>query len=1095
MPTWEEVENLVKSESEAFALKLSQAASGNPTEQTFRDRLVPLIADFCKKAGVAFAPKGGYTLISGGKPDTVFNRLVVEYKAPGTLRGSNTHPNNADAITQLRGYLDDIAKEEKHLAERLAGVILDGYYLIFVRKFGTRWHEDDPSPATADSIARFLRYLVSLSCGVALTADNLVKDFGIEQAPAHEMIAALESAIRTSSHPLVQKLFEQWQTFFSEVIEYKEAFTDVKFKDLQRFAGKAGIDLEKDEQTAKRFFFAIHTYFALLVKLLAWLALYRNIGGKLGVPSFGRLSTLSSVELIEQLKKMENGDLFREYWQITNLLEGDFFSWYLYAWNNRIENALRAVLAKLDSYDPTTLELDPEATRDLLKKLYHYLMPREIRHNLGEYYTPDWLAQVLLERVDSAFFTDDPEKSNYVRENLLKLRFLDPGCGSGTFLVLIIKRIKEAAKKLLIPEGEVLNAILENVVGFDLNPLAVIAARTNYLLALGELLEYRQGQEVRIPVYLADSIMPPKRGKGLEEWKIFPAKTAVGIFNLPQEVVTKERIDKLCEVLERAVKADILPEVFLEDIKQRLGLSDQEFSEAKPALIELYQKFSNLERQHLNGIWARIIKNAFAPNFMERFDYIVGNPPWVNWENLPDGYRKDSADLWSKHNLFPHKGYEAILGKAKDDISILMTYTAVDRYLKDSGKLGFLITQSVFKTAGAGQGFRRFTLGDGTPIKVLHVDDMVELQPFEGASNRTSLVVLQKGKPTTYPVPYTYWQKAGKGKIGFDSKLEGVMSLVKRRKFVAEPVNEKDKTSAWLTGRPGALRAIKKVLGKSDYEAHAGVNTGGANAVYWLEILDRRPDGLVLVANITEGQKREVPKIAPTAIESDLLYPLLRGRDVKRWQAQPSAWILMTHLPGMRLKAMPEKEMQLHYPKTWSYLKQFEAVLRSRAAYKRYFRENAPFYSMFDVGDYTFAPYKVVWARIASSIEASVIERNVVPQETLSIVVTKTTEEAHYLSAMLNCSPFNFAVVSYSQTGGKSFGSPHIIENIRIPKFDSQNPVHLRLAQLSEKAHELARTNKALSEVEEEIDRPAAELWGLADEELAEIKRSLAEVS
>jgi hypothetical protein len=53
--------------------------------------------------------------------------------------------------------------------------------------------------------------------------------------------------------------------------------------------------------------------------------------------------------------------------------------------------------------------------------------------------------------------------------------------------------------------AELLNAILGNVVGFDLNPLAVLTARVNYLLAIANLLEHRRG-EVTIPVYLADSV-------------------------------------------------------------------------------------------------------------------------------------------------------------------------------------------------------------------------------------------------------------------------------------------------------------------------------------------------------------------------------------------------------------------------------------------------------------------------------------------------------------------------------------------------------------------------------------------------------------
>ena len=43
------------------------------------------------------------------------------------------------------------------------------------------------------------------------------------------------------------------------------------------------------------------------------------------------------------------------------------------------------------------MEDEPELTRDLLKQLYQYLVPRHLRHDLGEYYTPDWLAQRVLD--------------------------------------------------------------------------------------------------------------------------------------------------------------------------------------------------------------------------------------------------------------------------------------------------------------------------------------------------------------------------------------------------------------------------------------------------------------------------------------------------------------------------------------------------------------------------------------------------------------------------------------------------------------------------------------------------------------------------
>ena len=52
---------------------------------------------------------------------------------------------------------------------------------------------------------------------------------------------------------------------------------------------------------------------------------------------------------------------------------GDFFSWYLSAWDAALEDALRRTLGRLAEYNPVTVHDDPHSARDLLKKLYHYL--------------------------------------------------------------------------------------------------------------------------------------------------------------------------------------------------------------------------------------------------------------------------------------------------------------------------------------------------------------------------------------------------------------------------------------------------------------------------------------------------------------------------------------------------------------------------------------------------------------------------------------------------------------------------------------------------------------------------------------------------
>ncbi|MGQ9468204.1 MAG: DNA methyltransferase, partial [Anaerolineae bacterium] len=517
------------------------------------------------------------------------------------------------AVQQVKDYIEALAKKERHAVERLAGVAFDGHYLVFVRRTGDHWTTEGPFPVNADSLERFLTWLAGLASGIALTSENLSRDFSLEQLRTQNILRGLYQALNAAlagQNGLVVSLFEQWRLFFSEAIDYSEAFGGRKLEPLKKWVRRAGLTIA-DAAEGERFFFALHTYFALLVKLLAWLALSRHMGVKLGAPSFADLATADGETLRRRLHEMESGGIFRTY-GIANLLEGDFFSWYLHAWNDDLEKAIREILKRLDEYDPTTLSLIPEETRDLFKKLYHYLLPREVRHNLGEYYTPDWLARRLLVQVDHEFFSGDPRRNEKrLRERLLGTRFLDPACGSGTFLLLIIARMRELAQALFVQEEALLEAILKNVVGFDLNPLAVLTARVNYLLAIADLLEHRRG-EITVPIYLADSVRTPAAGKDLFSHDAYEFPTAVGKFLVPATLCAPGRFDRFADLLEDSLRADLSPEAFLSRIGRELA--PPEWNEpAESRTRALYGQLQDLHRRGLNGIWARLLKNNFAP--------------------------------------------------------------------------------------------------------------------------------------------------------------------------------------------------------------------------------------------------------------------------------------------------------------------------------------------------------------------------------------------------------------------------------------------------------------------------------------------------
>jgi hypothetical protein len=417
-----------------------------------------------------------------------------------------------------------------------------------------------------------------------------------------------------------------------------------------------------------------------------------------------------------------------------------------------------------------------------------------------------------------------------------------------------------------------------------------------------------------------------------------------------------------------------------------------------------------------------------------------------------------------------------------------------------------VITLSVFKTSGAAQGFRRFLLPPNpnkeddnkkktgaVPFRILQVDDFSSMQPFEGATNRTAAFVMQKGTPNRYPVDYTVWKKTTSRNIPFKASLPEAIPLLKQEQVKAKPVDQRDETSAWITVPAKALTAVNKVLGVSDYKAFAGAYSGGANAVYWLKVLAHNQDGTVRVHNIVDGAKREI-RDDDHDLEADLLYPLLRGREVHKWGVNPehSARFLMVQDTRTR-RGIPERDLTENYPRTMAYFKKYRTVLESRAAYKRYFKKTDPFYSMFNVADYTFAQIKVVWAE-QGAFGCAVITANdgkiLIPDHKIMLIPFDDEPEAHYLCALANSSVFGFAVSAYSINIQQD---PHVFQNVRIPKFDRAIDSHRKLALLSMQAHEVAHEGELgeIRRIEKAVDLEAAKVWGLTSQELKAIDEAL----
>ena len=628
MPKPESLDDLIAKKAVEYADQIKAAAAMAANEEEIRIESEKQLAFIQREAGIKLEGKHEFTVASG-RIDSVYSRVIIEYKNPkstGDRIGPKADsPGSKKVVEQIKKRFYDMRREHRQPLNSLFGVGLDGNHFIFVRFRDEKWQVQEPVEVNKVSVERFLWALFNLGTkGKAFSPEYLAGDFGSEggNTIAIAGIHALYDAIVSTDNPKAQTFFSQWKILFGEVCGYDVDNPSDKIKKLAEFF-QVGV---KDPKPAE-LLFAVHTYYALFMKLLA--AQIVTKFHKLPSALEKMMAATTSNILKRVMEDLEAGDIFRDL-NITNFLEGDLFAWYIGVWTEPIEKLVREMVTRLDDYNPGTLSEDPAISRGLLKKLYQQLFPKSVRHDLGEYYTPDWLAEHVLNELG---YVGDPDK-----------RLLDPACGSGTFLVMAINRIRrwydENRERCSFDEGELSRKILSNVIGFDLNPLAVMAARTNYLIAVRDLIGL---DKVEIPVYLCDSILTPA-----EYGDLFTSrhgvskelKTAAARFLIPSEITdNRASVAKYAEHLEFCVKNQYSADEFIQ------RCIDDGLPVAAHALhVDLYSELVKLDRANRNGVWARIIKNAFAPIFTERVDFVAGNRHWFAGDTCPKTIAMKQSD-------------------------------------------------------------------------------------------------------------------------------------------------------------------------------------------------------------------------------------------------------------------------------------------------------------------------------------------------------------------------------------------------------------------------------------------------------------------
>ena len=370
---------------------------------------------------------------------------------------------------------------------------------------------------------------------------------------------------------------------------------------------------------------------------------------------------------------------------------------------------------------------------DVLRPLYEQFVDERDRKAFGEFYTPDWLAELLVREVcDDTWCKTAITKALEARRQSVDLEgvgVLDPTCGSGTFLYHAARRILASPTVTDLTNSDKASIVCTLVHGIDVHPIAAEIARATLLRALptepphGKSdLRIHEGDALLIHGDDENSLFRPTNG----EIRISTPKGAEVLF--PRSFV--ERPD-FSDNLRRLVLSAESDRPLPSDIISAIPDSDQE------AIKECHRRFVDIIKDEGDSVWTWYIRNTTGPHRLseKKVDRIVANPPWVKMAHVQSQGRKQAVkdfaaspdiDLWAGGKHAPHF-----------DIAQLFVKRARQLYLANpkNDPAAWLVKKAALK-AGSWEKFRQW---HDTVCK--QAIDLEALKPFGGGDARRCCIL------------------------------------------------------------------------------------------------------------------------------------------------------------------------------------------------------------------------------------------------------------------------------------------------------------------------------------------------------------------